>query len=55
VVVRVAGAWSFTFGVGGTGDVGFRVMFFPSAPVFGSGAGPGIPCCVGVSDFFCGG
>jgi hypothetical protein len=55
-VVVVAGAWSFSFGEGDSGDVGWRVMFWPSAPLpgCGSGAAGGIPCAVGDSDFFCG-
>src|SRR5436305_7952716 len=48
----VVGAWSPRVYVGGTGDSGFLLGFFPSAPLLGSGAGPGIPCAVGVSDDF---
>ena len=35
-------------GVAGVGDTGCRWMFFPSAPLLGSGAAPGMPCAVGV-------
>ena len=37
---------TFVFGASGDGPTGFWV--FPSAPCDGSGAGPGIPCAVGV-------
>jgi hypothetical protein len=45
----VVGAFCGGFdGGGGTGVTGFRWTFFPSAPVLGSGAGPGMPLAVGV-------
>jgi hypothetical protein len=55
LLVVVAGGLSLSFGVGGTGDVGFPVMFCPSAPLLGSGVGPGIPRSAGLSDLFSGG
>lgn len=51
----VAGGVSFCFGCGGTGLAGWRVMFFPSTPLFGSGDAAGIPCAVGVCEDFSGG
>lgn len=42
-VVVVTGAVSLGFSVGGFGDVGCRVMFFPSTPLLGSGAAAGMP------------
>src|ERR1051326_8698700 len=50
--VCVACCVSVVVSVGGFGDVGCRLGFFPSAPWLGSGAGPGMPCAVGVSDDF---
>ncbi len=48
VDVVCVGGWSFRVRVGGgIGDVGFRLMFFPSAPLLGSGAAPGMPCADG--------
>ena len=41
--------------VAGVPDVGWRVMFEPSAPLLGSGAAWGIPCAEGVCDCVCGG
>jgi len=38
------GGW----GGGGVGVIGLRPVFFPSAPLLGSGAAPGIPCADGV-------
>lgn len=49
-VVCVTGGWSLSVVDGGTGLIGLRVMFFPSTPLFGSGAAFGMPCAVGVSD-----
>lgn len=51
----MAGAWSFTFGAGGSAVAGFRVTFAPSTPVLGSGAAAGMPAAAGVCDFFSGG
>jgi len=44
-----------TFGTGGVGPAGWRVMFAPSTPVLGSGAGPGRPAADGDCVFFRGG
>ena len=47
-VAVVTGAWLLSFVSGVVADAGFCVMFAPSAPLLGSGAGPRIPAAVGV-------
>ena len=45
----VVGAFCSGFGgVAGTGVIGLPQTFFPSAPLLGSGAAPGMPCADGV-------
>ena len=46
--VSVTGGVSPIVVVGGSGDAGCPVTFFPSAPLLGSGDAFGMPCAVGV-------